>query len=112
MTHKIQEYQFSTSAVQIDPPQDLDECITVAWLNLIAQTVDNFSGDDWLSLCPDINEGELYKDWFLWYDAEVAQEWEAYDPITNQRYVAQDVTVLKAKIDNIENARGQVSIVA
>ena len=112
MTQITETAQYPTVAMNTQQPQTSDECITIAWLNLISQAVDDFSGDDWLSLCPDINEGELYRDWFVWYDADVAQEWEAYDPITNQRYVAENVTLLKAKIDQIEAIRSNISIVA
>ncbi len=98
--------------IEMDLPQTQDECLTTAWLHLVAQAVDDFSADDWLSLCPDINEGELYRDWFIWYDEEVAQEWEAYDPVTEQRYVYADVKALKAKIDQIETARHRVTTAA
>jgi hypothetical protein len=97
--------QSPTVVMEMDSSQHLDECLTIAWLNLIAHTADDFGADDWLSLCPDINEGELYRDWFIWYDGEVSQEWEAYDPTTEQRFVETDVKVLKAKIDQIETVR-------
>ncbi len=89
--------------------KNLDECITTAWLHLVAQTVDTYDGDDWLSLCPDIDQGEFYRDWFVWYDAEVAQEWEAYDPITNKRYVHSDLATLQAQIDKIEQERHTIA---
>lgn len=106
MTQKQMKLSQSPSVVMdIDLSQNLDECLTIAWLNLIAHTVDDYGADDWLSLCPDINEGELYRDWFIWYDGEVSQEWEAYDPTTEQRFVEADVKILKAKIDRIETIR-------
>ncbi|NJK37441.1 MAG: hypothetical protein HC825_03530 [Oscillatoriales cyanobacterium RM1_1_9] len=83
-----------------------------AWLNLVAQSVDSYAADDWLSLCPDIDEGEIYRDWFIWYDAEVAQEWEAYDPLTNQRYVHPNLAILKAQVDEVERKRSSVGAAA
>ncbi|MGD1699528.1 hypothetical protein [Dapis sp. BLCC M229] len=87
-----------------------DSCITIAWLDLIASTVDNFDGDDWLALCGDIDEGEIYRDWFIWQDVDFSQEWEAYDLVTNKIFVARDLSLLKAKIDVIEDARSNTSI--
>ncbi|MGF1494531.1 MAG: hypothetical protein ACFBSC_19215 [Microcoleaceae cyanobacterium] len=93
----------------MNPPTELrkrvEECVTVAWLHLVAQTVDTYSGDDWLALCPDISEGELYRDWFIWYDGDVAEEWEAYDPETNRRHTHTDLNALKAQIDQLEAQR-------
>jgi hypothetical protein len=102
---QMKQSQSLNGLMEMNQPQPPEEGLTMAWLHLIAQAVDDFGADDWLSLCPDINEGELYRDWFIWYDGEVAQEWEAYDPVTEQRYVHADVKVLKAKIDEIETAR-------
>lgn len=82
---------------------DLDACITIAWLDLVAATDDDLDGDDWLALCGDIDEGEIYREWFIWYDEEVSQEWEAYDIATNQRIVASDSNKLKARIDRLED---------
>lgn len=84
---------------------DLDACTTLAWLDLVASEWDEQEGDDWLNLCGDISEGELYRDWFLWQDLEVTGKWEAYDPITNSRYTEIDLAKLKAKIDQIEATR-------
>lgn len=89
---------------------NIDSCVTIAWLDLIASTVDNFDGDDWLALCGDIDEGEIYRDWFIWQDVDFSQEWEAYDLVTNKRFVAIDLSLLKAKIDVIEDARNNTSI--
>ncbi len=89
---------------------DTDACATIAWLDLVASAVDNFDGDDWLALCDDIDEGEIYRDWFIWQDVDFSQEWEAYDLLTNKRFVATDLSLLKAKIDAIEDARSQTSI--
>ena len=97
-----------TSNLCLEPKttaNDLDACIAIAWLDLVAATQDDSNGDDWLALCGDIDEGEIYREWFLWYDSEVSQEWEAYDLATNQRIVASDLAQLKARIDLIENER-------
>ncbi|MGB3508608.1 MAG: hypothetical protein WBA93_05090 [Microcoleaceae cyanobacterium] len=99
-----QSPSFSTNNV------DIDNCTTIAWLDLVASAVDNFDGDDWLALCGDIDEGEMYRDWFIWQDTDFSGEWEAYDLITNQRFVATDLSLLKANIDEIEDARSQMSI--
>ncbi|MGL5079978.1 MAG: hypothetical protein ACRC8A_00690 [Microcoleaceae cyanobacterium] len=103
MNSKLYHSQDVSAKPHTNP--DLDECIATAWLNLVVQTVEAYTGDDWLPLCPDINEGEIYRDWFLWYDAEVTQEWEAYDPITNQRHVHVSLVILKTQIDEIEQQR-------
>ncbi|MFB8793402.1 MAG: hypothetical protein U7126_04015 [Microcoleus sp.] len=83
----------------------IDSCIAAAWLDLVGGDVDTLAGDDWLPLCGDIDDGEIYREWFLWQDSEVTQEWEAYDPITNYRVVAFSREMLIAKIDIIENGR-------
>jgi hypothetical protein len=51
------------------------------------------------------DNGEIYREWFLWQDSEVSQEWEAYDPITNYRVVAPSREMLISKIDQIEDER-------
>lgn len=89
---------------------DTDTCTTIAWLDLVASAVDNFDGDDWLALCGDIDEGEIYRDWFIWQDEDFSQDWEAYDLTTNKRFVATDLSLLKAHIDQIEDARSAISI--
>ena len=89
---------------------DLDACIAIAWLDLVAATPDDSDGDDWLALCGDIDEGEIYREWFIWYDSEVSQEWEGYDLATNQRIVAFDLPQLKARIDNIEAGRNREAV--
>ena len=83
----------------------IDSCIAAAWLDLVGGDFDSLAGDDWLGLCGDIDEGELYREWFLWQDSEVTEEWEAYDPITNYRVVASSREMLIAKIDQIEDNR-------
>ncbi|HAT12971.1 MAG TPA: hypothetical protein DCS91_04740 [Microcoleaceae bacterium UBA11344] len=83
----------------------IDSCIAAAWLDLVGGDFDTLAGDDWLPLCGDIDEGEIYREWFLWQDSEVTQEWEAYDPITNYRVVASSREMLIAKIDKIEDGR-------
>ncbi|MEL7036399.1 MAG: hypothetical protein AAFO04_12370 [Cyanobacteria bacterium J06592_8] len=90
----------------------LEECIQTAWLHLVAETVENYTGDDWLSLCPDIDQGELYREWFIWYDAEVSQEWEAYDHLTDKRYTHTDLEMVKAFIDHVEDIRRDSTQVA
>ncbi|MEB3280716.1 MAG: hypothetical protein VKK42_17520 [Lyngbya sp.] len=92
--------------------KNLEECLKTAWLHLVAETVDTYSGDDWLSLCPDIDEGELYRDWFIWYDGEVAGEWEAYDYLTDKRYANPDLSIVKALIDQVEDVRRDSTRVA
>ncbi|EAW36194.1 hypothetical protein [Lyngbya sp. PCC 8106] len=91
---------------------NIEECIKTAWLHLVAETVDTYTGDDWLSLCPDIDEGELYREWFVWYDGEVAQEWEAYDHLTDKRYAHPDLAMVKAFIDQVEDVRRDSTLVA
>jgi len=83
----------------------MDKCVANAWLDLVAQEVDSYQGDDWLYLCGDIDDGEIYQDWFLWQDLEVSQDWEAYDPLTDFRLVAADKASLIGKIDQIESDR-------
>lgn len=83
----------------------IDSCILAAWIDLVGGDFDNLGGDDWLPLCGDIDDGEIYREWFLWQDSEVTQEWEAYDPITNYRVVAPSREMMIAKIDQIEASR-------
>ncbi|NEO53223.1 MAG: hypothetical protein F6K54_09110 [Okeania sp. SIO3B5] len=106
MTSNICLSQSASFPVDIDT----DTCTTIAWLDLVASAVDNFDGDDWLALCGDIDEGEIYRDWFIWQDVDFSQEWEAYDLTTNKRFVATDLSLLKAHIDRIEDARSAISI--
>jgi hypothetical protein len=97
--------QSSDQSNDVSPVMDKDDCITLAWLDLVANQRDENNGDEWLYLCDDISEGEIYRDWFLWYDEEVTQQWESYDSVTNLRYVADDLNTLKSQIDLIENSR-------
>ena len=83
----------------------IDSCILAAWIDLVGGDFDSLGGDDWLPLCGDIDDGEIYREWFLWQDSEVSQEWEAYDPITNYRVVASSREMLISKIDHIEATR-------
>ncbi|MGC9523959.1 MAG: hypothetical protein ACP5D7_00290 [Limnospira sp.] len=76
-----------------------------SWLYSIAEEVDRFTGDDWLALCPDISEGELYRDWFLCYDAEVTGAWEAYDHLTDRQLISPNLEQIKTQIDAIEYGR-------
>lgn len=82
---------------------NIDYCIVAAWIDLVGGDYSKFGGDDWLPLCGDIDDGEIYREWFLWQDTEETQEWEAYDPITNYRVVASSREIMIAKIDNIED---------
>ncbi len=84
---------------------NLETLLTLVELNLLIQEMEYFTGDDWLSLCDDIDSGEIYRSWFIWQDTELTQEWEGYDHITNQRIIASNLTLLTAKIDKIENQR-------
>jgi hypothetical protein len=93
-----------SSAVDVDR-NAIESCIVAAWLDLVGGDFDTLSGDDWLPLCGDIDDGEIYREWFLWQDTEVSEEWEAYDPITNYRIVAFTKEMIIAKIDTIENSR-------
>jgi len=83
----------------------MESCIVAAWIDLVGGDFESLGGDDWLSLCGDIDDGEIYREWFLWQDSEVTQEWEAYDPITNYRVVASSREMLISKIDQIEDSR-------
>lgn len=83
----------------------IESCIVAAWIDLVGGDFDSLGGDDWLPLCGDIDDGEIYREWFLWQDIEVTQEWEAFDIITNYRVVAPSREMLIAKIDKIEDAR-------
>jgi hypothetical protein len=83
----------------------IDSCIAAAWLELVGSELNTSDGDEWLPLCGDIDDGEIYREWFLWQDCEVTQEWEAYDLITNYRLVASSREMLIAKIDQIEDDR-------
>ncbi len=84
---------------------NIDYCIVAAWIDLVGGDYSKFGGDDWLPLCGDIDDGEIYREWFLWQDSEETQEWEAYDPITNYRVVASSREMLIGKINQIEDNR-------
>ena len=105
MTSNVYLEQINSQSASFSTKVDINSNTSIAWLELAALAVDNFDGDDWLALCGDIDEGEIYRDWFIWQDTDFSQEWEAYDLITNQRFVARDLSLLKAKIDEIQNAR-------
>jgi hypothetical protein len=98
------ETSLQYNAVDVDK-NAIESCIAAAWFDLVGRNFDAVAGDDWLPLCGDIDDGEIYREWFLWQDSEVCQEWEAYDPITNYRVVAFTKEMLIAKIDKIEDAR-------
>jgi hypothetical protein len=101
--------QSQTQPKSIYDQKAIDRCVAKAWFDLVAQPVDSCQGDDWLYLCGDIDDGEIYQDWFLWQDLEVSQDWEAYDPLTNFRLVAPDRASLILQIDQI--AQKNVSMV-
>jgi hypothetical protein len=98
------ETSLQSNAVDVDK-NAIESCIVAAWFDLVGRNFDVVAGDDWLPLCGDIDDGEIYREWFLWQDSEVSSEWEAYDPITNDRVVARTKEMLIAKIDRIEDAR-------
>jgi hypothetical protein len=86
-------------------PENLESNLTLDWLDRIMTEVEHFTGDDWLSLCPDIDQGEIYRDWLIYHDAEISQLWEAYDYQGDRFFTAGDLVSLKQKIDRIENIR-------
>jgi hypothetical protein len=88
----------------------VDACTALAWVELVALDASVLKGDDWLPLCDDIDNGEIYRCWFLWQDREVSGNWEAYDPLSDRRFVAKGKVFLKAAIDSIENARNQTTL--
>jgi len=83
----------------------LETFLELMELNLMIQETEYFTGDDWLSLCGDIDTGEIYRGWFIWQDIELTQEWEGYDRVTDRRIIASNLNLLTAKIDEIENYR-------
>lgn len=85
----------------------IEACTALAWLELVALDTNVLTGDDWLALCDDIDSGEIYRDWFLWQDSEVSGDWQAYDHLGDRRLVARGKALLKAMIDEIENARNK-----
>ena len=85
----------------------IDACIALAWVELVALNASALTGDDWLVLCDDIDSGEIYRGWFLWHDREVSGNWEAYDPLSDRRFVKKGKVFLKAAIDSIEDARNR-----
>ncbi|MEZ2224909.1 hypothetical protein [Microcoleus sp.] len=89
----------------VDSNSNLEYCIAAAWVDLVGGDYSSLGGDDWLAICGDIDEGELYKEWFVWQDSEVTKEWEAFDPITNYRIVAPSRAILIGQIDRIEATR-------
>ena len=89
----------------VNSESNMEYCIAAAWIDLVGGDYNSFEGDDWLAISGDIDEGEIYREWFFWQDSELTQEWEAYDPITNYRIVASSRAMLIAKIDQIEDTR-------
>jgi hypothetical protein len=86
--------------------------LSISDLQEIINKIETFTGDEWLSLCPDIDQGELYREWFICYDFEVTQTWEAYDYLTDDWFESQDLSQVKAIINRIENARIYIPIAA
>ncbi|MGL6281513.1 MAG: hypothetical protein ACRC2J_03805 [Microcoleaceae cyanobacterium] len=92
-------------SVKLKDCNKLESNLTLDWLDRIMTEVEHFTGDDWLSLCPDIDQGEIYRDWLIYHDAEISQLWEAYDYQGDRFFTAGDLSSLKQKIDRIENTR-------
>lgn len=97
----------TTTKCDLIDAEAIHACTALAWLELVALDANVLTGDDWLALCEDIDSGEIYRDWFLWQDAEVSGDWQAYDHLSDRRFVAQGKVCVKAMIDAIENARNQ-----
>lgn len=85
----------------------IDACTALAWVELVALDEGALTGDDWLVLCDDIDSGEIYRGWFMWHDCEISGNWEAYDPLSDRRFVNKGKVFIKAAIDSIENARNK-----
>lgn len=101
----VQSQKFNSNNHGINADSNMEYCIAAAWIDLVGGDYTSLQGDDWLAVCGDIDEGEIYREWFMWQDSEVTQEWEAYDPITNYRYVALSREMLIDQIDQIEDGR-------
>jgi len=73
------------------------------WLQFELEKLDGgFSlGGDWMRLEGDFDGNGIYRDWFICEE----KDWQGYDPLTNCCYIAPSLTVLKAKIDQIELER-------
>ncbi len=97
--------QTFTSELTANSSNSCNVSLTVSDLQNIIENMKTFTGDEWLSFTPDIDQGELYRDWFIWYDAEVTHTWEAYDYLSERWFEAEDLATVKATIDLIENAR-------
>jgi hypothetical protein len=99
----------STTATKPDllDADAIDACTALAWVELVALDESALTGDDWLVLCDDIDSGEIYRGWFLWHDCEISRNWEAYDPLSDRRFVAKGKVFVKAAIDSIEDARNR-----
>ena len=101
----VQSNKVNSHTNAVNSQSNMEYCIAAAWIDLVGGDYSSLGGDDWLAVCGDIDEGEIYREWFFWQDSEVTQEWEAYDPITNYRIVASSRSMLIAKIDQIEATR-------
>jgi hypothetical protein len=102
----------STSESNARFANSCDTSLSISDLQKILNKIETFSGDEWLSLCPDIDQGELYREWFICYDPEVTQTWEAYDYLTDDWFELEDLSQVKATINRIENARIYTPIAA
>lgn len=102
----------STSESNARFANSFDTSLRISDLQKIINKIETFTGDEWLSLCPDIDQGELYREWFICYDPEVTQTWEAYDYLTDDWFESQELSQVKAIIDRIENARIYTPIAA
>ncbi|MGL5058520.1 MAG: hypothetical protein ACRC62_00965 [Microcoleus sp.] len=94
-----------SDSIYADP---IEACTALAWVELVALNSSSLTVDDWLALCDDIDSGEIYRCWFVWRDREVSGNWEAYDPLSDRRFVAKGKVFIKAAIDAIENIRDRV----
>ncbi len=101
----LKSNQVNSHSNSLNSQSNMDYCIAAAWIDLVGGDYNSFEGDDWLAISCDIDQGEIYKEWFLWQDSEVTEEWEAYDPVTNYRIVASSRAILITKIDQIEDTR-------
>ncbi|MFM6192366.1 MAG: hypothetical protein ACKPEN_13065 [Planktothrix sp.] len=101
-----------TSELTVNSAHSFNVSLTLSDLQKIIENMNTFTGDEWLSFAPDVDQGELYRDWFIWYDAEVTQTWEAYDYSSERWFEAEDLATVKATIDLIENARTSIPLAA
>ena len=99
--------QITTTKLDSVDADAIDACIALAWVDLVALDDSALTGDDWLVLCDDIDSGEIHRGWFIWHDCEISGNWEAYDPLSDRRFVHKEQVFVKSAIDSIENARNK-----